>query len=198
MSPGGCVKSNPDAEGHIHLQCPAAGSWPAACCELKPSSIRKETAGRIHIMVRSDISASPPPSCTQQSVTVPPEAGAKYRQELLFGSDRWRLMYGTIRSANEGLNGYVKDPAHEALDDAGRRRLFGTAAQSILAALLLMAANVRKIQSFFAISVAGPDSPARRPPPTSHAIVGCLAAQGTDDFDHGPRSTSGLLSPDGK
>ena len=72
-------------------------------------------------------------------------------------------MYRTIRSANEGMNGYVKDPAHEALDDAGRRRLFGTAAQSILAALLLMAANVRKIQTFIANSVASSDSPARRP-----------------------------------
>jgi len=156
-------KASPDAEGHIRVQCPAAGSWPAARCELKPASIRKETAGRIHIMVRSDISSSPPPSCTQQSVTLPPEAGAKYRQELLFGSERWHLMYGAIRSANEGMNGYVKDPAHEALDDAGRRRLFGTAAQSILAALLLMAANVRKIQSFIAISSASSDSPARRP-----------------------------------
>jgi hypothetical protein len=44
-------------------------------------------------------------SCTQQSVTLPPAAGAKYRQELLFGSDRWHLIYGTIRSANEGMNG---------------------------------------------------------------------------------------------
>jgi hypothetical protein len=61
------------------------------------------------------------------------------------------------------MNGYVKDPAHEALDDAGRRRLLGTAAQSILTALLMMAANVRKIQTIIAISAASADSPARRP-----------------------------------
>jgi hypothetical protein len=156
-------KGNPDPEGHVRLQCPAAGSWPQARCELKPSSIRKETAGHIHIMVRSDVQSSPPPSCTQQSITLPPEAGAKYRQELLFGSDQWHLMYSSVRSANEGMNGYIKDTAHEALDDAGRRRLFGTAAQSILTALLLMAANVRKIQAFIANSAALPGSPARRP-----------------------------------
>ena len=156
-------KGSPDPEGHVRLQCPAAGSWPQARCELKPSSIRKETAGRIHIMVRSDVQSSPPLSCTQQSVTLPPEAGAKYRQEFLFGSEPWHQMYSSVRSANEGMNGYIKDPAHEALDDAGRRRLFGTAAQSILTALLLMAANVRKIQSFIANSAASPGSPTRRP-----------------------------------
>ncbi len=54
-------------------------------------------------------------------------------------------------------------PAHEALAIAGRRRLSGTAAQSILVALLLMAANVRKIQAFITSrSSANPDTPARR------------------------------------
>ena len=44
-----------------------------------------------------------------------------------------------------GLQRLRQDPAHEALDDAGRRRLNGVAGQSILTALLLLAANVRKI-----------------------------------------------------
>jgi hypothetical protein len=96
-------------------------------------------------------------------VSVECDAGAKYRQEFLFGSDRWHLMYRSIRSANEGMNGFVKDLAHQALDNAGRWRLFGTAAQSILVALLLMAANVRKIQSFIAWrSSSSPGAPARR------------------------------------
>jgi hypothetical protein len=82
------------------------------------------------------------------SVTIPPEAGAKFRQSLLFGSSEWHRTYATLRNTNEGFNGYVKDPAHEALDDAGRRRLNGVAAQSILTALLLLAANVRKIRSY--------------------------------------------------
>lgn len=156
-------KGNPDAEGHVRIQCPAAGSWPQARCELKPRSIRTETAGRIHIMVRPDVQSSPPPSCSQQSVTLPPEAGAKYRQQLLFGSQRWHRMYSSVRNANEGMNGFIKDTAHEALDDPGRRRLFGTAAQSILTALLLLAANVRKIQTFITSTAVSSGSPARRP-----------------------------------
>ena len=156
-------KTKPDAEGHLRLQCPAAGSWPEARCDLKPASLRKETGKRvpIPINVRSDVASNPPPSCTQESVTLPPEAGAKFRQEILFGSDRWHLMYRSIRSADEGMNGFVKDPAHEALDDAGRRRLFGTAAQFLLTAFLLLAANVRKIQSFIASRAINADGPVR-------------------------------------
>jgi hypothetical protein len=45
-------------------------------------------------------------------------------------------------------NGFLKDPAHEALDDAGRRRVHGVAAQSLLVAFLILAANLRKIRSF--------------------------------------------------
>ncbi|HUI04890.1 MAG TPA: hypothetical protein VLZ77_15225, partial [Acidimicrobiales bacterium] len=48
----------------------------------------------------------------------------------------------------EGANGFLKDPAHEALDDAGRRRVHGVAAQSVFVALLILAANIRKIRSF--------------------------------------------------
>jgi hypothetical protein len=110
----------------------------------------------------------PPPSCSQQSVTISPEAGAKYRQSLLFGSAQSQSTYATPRNTNESFNGYVKDPAHEALDDAGRRRLNGVAAQSILTALLLLAANVRKIRAFLE------EAALRRPDP--------------DHIHHRPRS----------
>jgi hypothetical protein len=76
------------------------------------------------------------------------------------------MTYANLRNTNEGFNGYVKDPAHEALDDPGRRRLNGVAAQSILTALLLLAANVRKIRSFLEDAAARrlvPEGPHRRP-----------------------------------
>lgn len=132
-------KAKPDAEGHVRLVCPAANPWPLVRCELKPTPVRPENRGRLRIAVRADVKANPPPSCSQQSVTIPPETGGKYRQSLLFGSSEWQSTYATLRNTNEGFNGYVKDPAHEALDDAGRRRLNGVAGQSILTA------NVRKI-----------------------------------------------------
>lgn len=62
---------------------------------------------------------------------------------------------------HEGLDGCVKDPAHEPR----RRRLNGLAAQSILTALLLLAANVQKIRTYLeegAVRTA-PDASGRAP-----------------------------------
>jgi hypothetical protein len=42
----------------------------------------------------------------------------------------------------------VKDAAHEALGQPGRRRVRGIAAQSLFVGLLLMAANFRKIAAY--------------------------------------------------
>ena len=53
-----------------------------------------------------------------------------------------------MRNTIEGLNGYAKDPAHQALAQPARRRVRGIAAQSIFTALLLMAANIRKIRAW--------------------------------------------------
>ena len=66
----------------------------------------------------------------------------------LMNSEDWARTYATYRNTIEGLNGYVKDPADEALVEPGRRRVRGIAAQSIFVALLLMAANFRKIAAF--------------------------------------------------
>ena len=55
--------------------------------------------------------------------------------------------YATYRNTIEGMNGYVKDTAHES-SAAGRRRVRGVAAQSFFVGLLLMAANFRKIAAY--------------------------------------------------
>jgi hypothetical protein len=49
-----------------------------------------------------------------------------------------------LRNTIEGLNGLIKDPAHEALAQPGRRRVRGIAAQSLFTAPLRIAANIRK------------------------------------------------------
>jgi hypothetical protein len=106
------------------------------------------TRGRLRVNVRADVEQHPPSICTQQSLTLPPEAGAKFAQDLLYGSDKWHSTYARLRNSIEGFNGYVKDGAREALDDPERRRVRGVAAQSVFVALLLAAANLRKIATF--------------------------------------------------
>ncbi len=66
-------KGTVDSEGHVRLMCPAPNPWPLARCDLKPASVRAETRGRTRIHLRADVAANPAPSCSQQSVTVPPK-----------------------------------------------------------------------------------------------------------------------------
>ena len=60
-----------------------------------------------------------------------------------------------MRNTIEGLNGYAKDPARQALAQPARRRVRGIAAQSLFTALLLMAANIRKTRAWRALTAPG-------------------------------------------
>ncbi|HUY22849.1 MAG TPA: hypothetical protein VMV22_10995, partial [Acidimicrobiales bacterium] len=157
-------KARPDADGHVRVRCPAANPCPVLRCDLKPQSVSIKTQGKKRVLVRPEVQAHPPSICTQQSLTVPPEAGAKLSQELLYQSDRWHAHYATLRNSVEGFNGFIKDGAHEALDDAERRRVRGVAAQSVFVAFLVLAANMRKIASALAELAAVKSGKVRRLP----------------------------------
>jgi len=144
------TKDSADQSDHRRMRCPASNPNPVARCELKPGSKRSSTRGRITIPVKDATQGALPKICAQQSITVPPDAGAKYRQELLHESPEWHATYGALRSSVEGMNGYLKDGAHQALDDPERRRIRGVAAQSVLVAFQILGANLRKIDMFVA------------------------------------------------
>ena len=80
---------------------------------------------------------------SQQTGTIPPEDFARLRQELPFHSVEWENLYPPLRARTEGMNGMLKDGAHEALDVARRRRVHGVAAQSFFTALMCMSVNLR-------------------------------------------------------
>lgn len=83
--------------------------------------------------------------CSQQSITIPPEAGAKHGQALAYRTPEWQRAYGTLRNSVEGLNGYAKNADHGVnLEDAGLRRVRGIAAHTFLLAFQLAAVNLRK------------------------------------------------------
>jgi len=151
-------KDGPDAEGYQRLSCPAFGTHPGLMCPLRPASLSPRD-GRPKVLQPPD---EPPKICRQTAITIPPGAGARYRQDLPYGSLAWHARYATLRNTIEGLNGYAKDPAHQALAQPGRRRVRGIAAQSIFTALLLMAANIRKIRAWRALTAAS-QAAAQRP-----------------------------------
>jgi hypothetical protein len=141
-------KDGPDADGYQRLSCPAAGSHPGLMCPLRRASLSPRD-GRPKVLQPP---AEPPRLCRQTAITIAPDIGARYRQDLPYGSPAWHQCYATLRNTIEGLNGYVKDPAHQALAQPGRRRVRGIAPQSVFTALLLMAANIRKIRAWRALT----------------------------------------------
>jgi hypothetical protein len=128
--------------------CPAASPNPRVRCSQKPKSEGGNGQVRTRIPVTDVLALHQPKVCTQQSVTLSPEAGSKFAQELAHQSPEWHGMYATLRNSNEAMNGFVKDGAREAVGDPERRRIRGVAAQSVLVAFQLFAANVRKIDKF--------------------------------------------------
>ena len=126
------------------MRCPAVGRSATLSCPLRNPV--GNVAGRTQVLV---VPAHPEEICTyKSSVSFPPTAGGKYRQDLHYGSPEWHAMYSTARNTIEGFNGYVKDANHEALDQPGRRRVRGYAAQYLLTAMLIVSANLRKIETF--------------------------------------------------
>jgi hypothetical protein len=151
-------KDGPDADGYQRLSCPATGHHPGLICPLRAGSLSPRD-GRPKVLQPPQ---EPPRLCRQTAITIAPGIGARYRQDLPYAGPAWHARYATLRNTIEGFNGYVKDTAHEALAQPARRRVRGIAAQSIFTALLLIAANIRKIRAWRALTPDGKDTITRR------------------------------------
>ena len=125
-----------------HRQAPQADLPAAPSLAIPPRRARQGTPATVE----------PPRICRQTAITIAPDIGARYRQDLPYGSPAWHKTYATLRNTIEGLNGYAKDPAHEALAQPARRRVRGIAAQPVFTALLLTAASIRKIRAWRALT----------------------------------------------
>jgi hypothetical protein len=151
-------KDGPDADGYQRLSCPATGKHPGLICPLRAGSLSPRD-GRPKVLQPPQ---EPPRLCRQTAITIAPDIGARYRQDLPYACPAWHARYATLRNTIEGLNGYIKDTAHEALAQPARRRVRGIAAQSIFTAMLLTAANIRKIRAWRALTSDEKDTIARR------------------------------------
>lgn len=151
--------------------CPASGTKPTVMCDLKPRSTASDRmvisqGPGLPVRLRDRVTPDPatatggtyPKPCRVDTVridlsTAPdnPAANvdaARFRQDLIFGTREHTDTYNALRQSQEGLHGFVKDEAKEALASPGRRRIRGLAAQSLFSAVLLAAAAVRKIRVF--------------------------------------------------
>ena len=118
-------KDGPDIDGYQRLSCPALGTHPGLICPLREASLSPRD-GRPKVLHPPQ---EPPKLCRQTAITIAPDVGARYRQDLPYASPAWHQCYAALRNTIEGLNGYAKDPAHQALAQPARRRVRGIAAQ---------------------------------------------------------------------
>jgi len=148
-------KSAPSPDGNITYHCPCRGSGATADCPLKPASI----GGKTSLTLITQPPANPDKACTNSnSITLPiapdPSAQsedntrAKYFQDVRYATSLWKAIWSTLRNTVEGVNAYNKDPNWSDLEEAGRRRLRGFAAQAFLLACQILGSNLRKIETF--------------------------------------------------
>ena len=99
-------KDGPDADGYQRLSCPATGKHPGLICPLRQASLTPRD-GRAKVFQPPP---EPPRLCTQTAITIAPGTGARYRQDLPYGSPAWHARYATLRNTIEGLNGLRQRP----------------------------------------------------------------------------------------
>ncbi|MCW2888162.1 MAG: hypothetical protein JWL58_5024 [Streptosporangiaceae bacterium] len=150
-------KGRPDKEGHQRYSCPHSAGQ--VHCELKSASMG--TRPQLPLVQLTPSPTGPPKICAQTSITVAPEHGAKHWQPLAYGSREWQKIHPRLRNTSEGLHGYAKNDAHEAIERSQGRRMRGIAAQTLLLAFQLAHVNERKIGNWID-TLPGPDGKPRR------------------------------------
>lgn len=142
-------KRRGDGSISVAHRCPAAGPNATATCPLKQPSPGVQRGNRKALTLIHTPPSDPPPICANvESVSVPVEFGARYRQEIPYRTDEWFDVYRRTRNEMEGRNQYLKDREHQSLADPGQRRFRGWAKQLLALVLKIVAANVQVVLSF--------------------------------------------------
>jgi hypothetical protein len=129
-----------DTDGYHRVACPAATG--KVRCPLRPSSMTLDR-DRPEILKPPE---HPQACCAQQTITVPPDVGAKTRQKHDYPSAAWRRSYARRTGAERGF-ATAKDPATSDIT-RGWCRLMGLAPLMLFTITLLVVRNQRIIASW--------------------------------------------------
>ncbi len=124
-----------DQDGYHRAQCPAAMG--KIRCPLRPPSMTLDR-DRPEILTPP---GHPQACCTQQTITVPPDALAKTAQKHDYPSTAWRRSYARRTGAERGF-ATAKDPASNTIA-RGWCRLMGLAPLMLFTTMLLAVRNQR-------------------------------------------------------
>ena len=161
-----------DADGYHRVMCPAALG--KLRCPLRPRSMALDRQ-RPEILTPP---GHPPACCTQQTITVPPEAAAKTTQKHDYPSKAHRQSYAR-RTAAERTFSTAKDPASNDIS-RGWCRLMGLTAITLFTASLLIVRNQRIMAAWTARQARDAQRAATGLPPSTRrrrrATLASLAA----------------------
>jgi hypothetical protein len=132
--------SSDDADGYHRVTCPAVAA--KLRCPLRPDSMHLRL-DRPEILTPP---TSPPPCCTQQTITVPPDINAKTAQRHDYPGPAWRRSYAR-RSAAERTFSTIKDPATTDTT-RGWCRLMGLTPITLFLACAVIVRNQRVVEAF--------------------------------------------------
>jgi hypothetical protein len=124
-----------DPDGYHRVQCPA--TMGKIRCPLRPASMTLDR-DRPEILAPPE---HPQACCTQQTITVPPDALAKTAQKHDYPSAAWRRSYARRSGAERGF-ATAKDPASNTIS-RGWCRLTGLAPLMLFTTVLLAVRNHR-------------------------------------------------------
>ena len=129
-----------DADGYHRITCPAATG--KLRCPLRPRSMTRDRS-RPEILTPPE---HPPACCTQQTITVPPQAAAKTRQKHDYPSPAHRRSYAR-RTGSERTFPTIKDTATSNIA-RGWCRLTGLPPPHLWLACLLTVRNQRILDAW--------------------------------------------------
>ncbi len=177
-----------NAQGRGRFECPATTPGGHLACPLQPLLTDKtRTAVKNPPKEPGAICRKPTVSVTLADEAKPAKkaprgkaAGkrgnttGKYAQDYRYKTKRWQKMWGE-RNTVEGFNAALKDEQHEAMGQAGRRRVRGKAKQAILVTLMVYSVNVRRIRDHIHTYESPPPSNPTSPgPSTANTPTGAL------------------------
>lgn len=134
--------------GQLPLYCPAAGANPLMTCAKKPNPAASKTSKLPRLPVANPPQHTPAVCAHKWSTTFNVSDSGSHGQYYEYQSTQWANHYHHLRNNVESFNDYVKDVGTFALAQAGRRRMRGSTAESILVVITIAAANLRKIRQF--------------------------------------------------
>lgn len=126
------------------LRCPAAAG--VARCLLKPASL-KLPYHYPTVYPDPGLSSTPPPCCSQTTISVPVEIQSATRQSRTWGTREWFDAYARLRPAAESFFSLIKDAGKEHMS-RGRIKMMGLAKTSVMVAFWAAAANLRLLDAF--------------------------------------------------